>query len=465
MNLTYSPVRRPSRTRAARPAALAILYPKVGNVLRVPLRRTRIGGTQGCAQHPERQFIRWFDRMAAARPGFPLQIKSILLLTGEPLCESCRRVLNRYLGQYQLASKLRVRSRGEDACGCGGGCGCGASQLPSRQANTLVSLDSILLDNELEGEGWWQRAKDLGRAALLTGALTLGPQVVPKPVYDMAKAAAQADEKRRKTQQTVERNAPPSVPGSGQQREISSMPSWPGTVPGMPTSQPTAPVPAGAGPSVINPMIDVFAQYAIQRMLKSSDPLARADGAQLLAAPDAQLLWGIYKEDELEPARWARQHNTNWWQLLEPGDDAVVLLTESPFDPQAMLPPMIVFRDSIRSNAARLDPALRKAWAMARVALLLKAMAPQLTLAQLRAMVKGVLISLGNAQTMTQVRQGIQQQFAAETSSANLLTATQKARNCSCGASMQCLKLRWFCLCLSGSIKPPSFQLKLCSYA
>jgi len=453
-------------SRVARPAALAILYPKVGNVLRVPLRRLRISGSQGCAQHPERQFIRWFNRMAAARPGFPMQVKSILLLTGEPLCDSCRRALARYLGQYQLADKLRVRSRGEAAeCGCGGSCNGGVPRPPSRQANTIVSLDSILLENELEGEGWWQRAKDLGKAALLTGALVLGPRVVPKPVYDMAKAAAQADGKRRKMQQTVDDNAPPSSRRPGPQQEIGNIPGVPGTTPKMPTTQAGAPSGAGSSPSVINPFIDVFAQYAIQRMLKSPDPLARADGAQMLAAPEAGLLWGIYKEDELEPAQWARKHNTNWWQLLGPGEDAVVVLTESPFNPAAMLPPMLVFRDSIRSNAARLDPALRKAWAMARVALLLKAMAPQLTLEQLRAMVLGVPISLGSAQTLTRVQQGLQQQFAAETSSSSLLTSAQKARNCSCGASLQCLKLRWFCLCLSGSIKPPSFQLKLCSYA
>ena len=218
MNLTYSPARRASRARVARPAAVAILYPKVGNVLRVPLRPTRIGGAHGCAQHPERQFIRWFNRMAAARPGFPLQIKSILLLTGEPLCESCRRVLNRYLGQYQLAGKLRVRSRGEACdCGCGGQCSAvRPNDTTSYLAGNLL-LDDLISNTELEDEGWWSRAKDLGRAALLTGALVLGPQGVTKPVFDAAKAAAGAYERRRKMQQTVEANTPPSRRPPGQQ--------------------------------------------------------------------------------------------------------------------------------------------------------------------------------------------------------------------------------------------------------
>lgn len=112
------PTSPPSRPA---PAAVAILYPKVGNVLRVPLRRTRPGGgPDGCAQHPERQFIVWFNRMMAARPGFPLQIKSILLLTGAPLCESCHQALARYLGRYHLAGKLRLRSTAPATCGCGG---------------------------------------------------------------------------------------------------------------------------------------------------------------------------------------------------------------------------------------------------------------------------------------------------------------------------------------------------------
>ncbi|MVN77796.1 hypothetical protein GO988_15805 [Hymenobacter sp. HMF4947] len=138
MNLTSNALLS-SRPRAAGPAALAILYPKVGNVLRVPLRRTRTGGAHGCAQHPERQFIVWFNRMSAARPGFPMQIKSILLITGEPLCPSCHRALARFLSQYQLAGKLRLRSAAPAPCRCGDNCACGTATV-----SAAVLLDEVL---------------------------------------------------------------------------------------------------------------------------------------------------------------------------------------------------------------------------------------------------------------------------------------------------------------------------------
>lgn len=148
MNPTYAPARRLRPIRVPRPAAVAILYPKVGNVLRVPLRPTCASGRAGCEQHPERQFIRWFNRMAAARPGFPLQIKSILLLTGQPLCVSCRRTLARYLGQYHLAGKLRLQTAA-GPCNCGGRCGAAA---PPAGADATAWLANTLLDDLLTAE-------------------------------------------------------------------------------------------------------------------------------------------------------------------------------------------------------------------------------------------------------------------------------------------------------------------------
>ena len=350
MNLTYSPA---SRARVAQPAALAILYPKVGNVLRVPLRRTRSTGAPGCGPHPERQFIRWFNRMAAARPGFPMQLKSILLLTGEPLCPHCHQVLTRYLGQYQLADKLRIRSRDAAA-------DYDTSAWPLRHRPLL--LDDILLEGELEEEGWWQRAKDLGRAALLTGALTLGPQVVPKPVYDMAKAAAQADEKRRKTQQTVDDNTP------------SSSRRW---------GQPEMELELEQETPVIHPNIDVHAQYSLQRLMGSPDPAARVDGNELLGGVRGGRVRGIYIVNQQEPAKWARTRGGNWWGLLQPTDDAAVLLSAPPPFTQ-LAPPIIVFRESIRSTASRLDPALRRAAQLLRQLTALKTGNPALTPWQLK---------------------------------------------------------------------------------
>lgn len=157
MNLTSTFVnQRPRRAHplGPAPAAVAIIYPKVGNVLRVPLRRTRTGGPAGCEQHPERQFIVWFNRMAAARPGFPMQIKSILLITGQPLCPSCHRALATYLNRYYLADKLRLRTTGAPACQCGGDCGCNSNGQQPRRADTagrqMPALTSALLDDLLD---------------------------------------------------------------------------------------------------------------------------------------------------------------------------------------------------------------------------------------------------------------------------------------------------------------------------
>ena len=209
----------PFLPRRAAPAAVAIIYPKVGNVLRVPLRRTAPAGAAGCEQHPERQLIVWFNRMAAARPGFPLQIKSILLISDAPLCPSCRRALATYLSRYHLAGKLRLRSTAPGGCGC-------ATRQPSTdnagyQLPSRILLSQLIADSELEEEAWWEKAKSLGRAAVLTGALVMGPQGAFKPVYDVAKAVAGAYEKRRKIQQTVDDNTPPGGGGrSGQAREF-----------------------------------------------------------------------------------------------------------------------------------------------------------------------------------------------------------------------------------------------------
>lgn len=224
MNLT-STVLRPRR---ARPAAVAILYPKVGNVLRVPLRRTAPSGPNGCEQHPERQFIVWFNRMTAARPGFPLQIKSILLITGQPLCPSCHRALATYLSRYYLADKLRLRTSGQAGCGCADRCGCASRRsnvnFSPRQVLSTLLLNQLLADAdaslELEEEGWWRKLKNLGQAAVVAGA-TLFPSTVPiKPVVDMISSAAEAEKKRRDTQQVVDDNTPPSSRRAAQRREL-----------------------------------------------------------------------------------------------------------------------------------------------------------------------------------------------------------------------------------------------------
>lgn len=105
--------------------------------------------------------------------------------------------------------------------------------------------------------------------------------------------------------------------------------------------------------AVIDPRIDVHAQYSLLRMAK--DPAASADASAMLAAVKSGQLAGIYKEDQLVPAQRAQKKGIGWWQVLQPGQDAAVVR-----DPGAA--PMIVFRDSIRSVPSRLDPALLRAW-------------------------------------------------------------------------------------------------------
>ena len=122
----------------------------------------------------------------------------------------------------------------------------------------------------------------------------------------------------------------------------------------------SAPVPVTATQAgVIDGRIDVHAQYALLRMAKSPDPGARADASAMLGAVKAGALAGIYKEDQQVPALRARRVGTSWWLVIPKGEDAAVLR-----EPGAA--PLIVFRDGVRSDAARLDPALRRAWASVR---------------------------------------------------------------------------------------------------
>lgn len=330
-------------------AALAIVYPKVGPVLRVPLRRA----APGCPQHPERQLMRWFAGMAAARPGFPLQVKSLLLLTGDPLCAACLRQLRRYLGQYRLAGQLRVQV-------LAGPAGAGAGYDEGAPAPTL--LDDWLADElagELAGEGWWRKAADAGRSLALAGLVALGPKVVPQSWVDMAAATAQARQQWQKTQQTVEDNAPPSR-RRGRQGELSQEVT-----------------------DVMHPNLDVHAQYALQRLLRSPDPAARVDGNELLGAVRSGRLRGIYIENQQVPAQWARRQGGSWWELLTPPDEAAVLLSATP-PAGALDPPLLVFRDRIRSVPARLDPALRAAWRTTKQVVAWKQQQPTLTPWQLK---------------------------------------------------------------------------------
>src|SRR5262245_32353681 len=110
---------------------------------------------------------------------------------------------------------------------------------------------------------------------------------------------------------------------------------------------------------LIHPRIDYHAQEALYRMFKS-DPAAQEDASGMFAAVKAGQLAGIYIVNQGVPAMRARNMNTWFWQLIPNGEDAILLL--DPANPMAG-PPLIAFRDSVKSYPSRLDPALRRAWA------------------------------------------------------------------------------------------------------
>jgi len=128
---------------------------------------------------------------------------------------------------------------------------------------------------------------------------------------------------------------------------------------GEPQGEVATPVAVTATPAgVIDARIDVFAQKALLRMAQSPDPAARADASAMLGAVKSGALAGIYKEDEQVPAMRARKLGSNWWTVIPRGEDAALILGAAPGEA-----PLIAFRDGARSQPARLDPALRKAWA------------------------------------------------------------------------------------------------------
>jgi hypothetical protein len=313
MNLTNSAAARSDRAAAA---SVANVYVRGGQTMRVPLRPAPAG--RGCVGHPEQQLIRWLNRRTAADPGFPVRVRSILLVK-PGLCTACQGDLTRFLERYRLGRNLRVltTSSAQASCGCGR-CKSKAATQPRR----------LLLD-ELLGE--------------------------TAPLEEQSGAPMLAGE--------METSAPPSS---------STSPS-----------------------AVIHPNIDVYAQYSLQRLLNSPDLAARADGAALLAAVQTGQLHGIYQVDQQVPARWAQERNGGWWQLLQPTHDAAVLLWASP-PYTAFWPPIIVFRPGIRSNATRIDSALRRAWQLLRQVAQLKLQRPSLTPWQVKSILTKQSLLPGN---------------------------------------------------------------------
>jgi len=103
--------------------------------------------------------------------------------------------------------------------------------------------------------------------------------------------------------------------------------------------------------------IDVDAQRSLMRM--SNNPQTAVQAEQLNAEVHAGRLWGIFAEDQREPAKRALVYTGGWWLLIPKGSDAVVVLSEKN---ESGGPPLIAFRRGIRNDPARLDAALLKAF-------------------------------------------------------------------------------------------------------
>jgi hypothetical protein len=101
--------------------------------------------------------------------------------------------------------------------------------------------------------------------------------------------------------------------------------------------------------------IDVYAQWAIVRL--SKNPSTAADAHALLDAVKSRELRGIFIENQKVPALRAQKLGTWYGKLIPAEEDAVVV----PAPAGSTEPPLIAFRDRVKANPARLDPALVKA--------------------------------------------------------------------------------------------------------
>jgi hypothetical protein len=104
-------------------------------------------------------------------------------------------------------------------------------------------------------------------------------------------------------------------------------------------------VPTGASftKSVIDPRIDVDAQRALISMSNSGDPAQMTAASEIVRLVKTQGLLGIYKPDQREPALLARRRGMSWWELLQPGEDAMLWCDPA----RKQLGPMLVFRKDI----------------------------------------------------------------------------------------------------------------------
>lgn len=172
MNLTNSAAAHSARAAAG---SVANVYVWGGPTMRVPLRPAPAG--RGCAGHPEQQLIRWLNRRTAADPGFPVRVRSILLVK-PGRCTACQVALTRFLERYRLGRKLRVLTAGaQPSCGCGSCKSC-AGGPPH------LLLDELLSETAQfeEQSGGQELAGELGASPPTSSA---SPSAVIHPTIDV----------------------------------------------------------------------------------------------------------------------------------------------------------------------------------------------------------------------------------------------------------------------------------------
>jgi hypothetical protein len=120
------------------------------------------------------------------------------------------------------------------------------------------------------------------------------------------------------------------------------------------------------GPATIrlirDPRFDEAAKRSLFRLAARMGE-SRLIAAWLRNAVFSGELGGIYRESERVPAQFALRLGTTWWKLIPPGED-VALVADSRVPAGAGPAPLIVFRDALARDPARLDAAMLRAWAL-----------------------------------------------------------------------------------------------------
>lgn len=107
---------------------------------------------------------------------------------------------------------------------------------------------------------------------------------------------------------------------------------------------------------VIDPRIDVQAQFALMRMF-AGEPSESRVASSVLAATKEGALAGVYREDQRAPALRARALGGGWWDLVPRGRSGVCVT--GPGEE----PPLIAMRRGAERDPEAYDRALAEAWA------------------------------------------------------------------------------------------------------